>query len=606
MIHLSLYLLIDTSGSMEGNKIGAVNDAICNVIPTLNDISDANPDVEIKIAALSFSSGVEWLYNEPKLSKEFVWKDVVAGGLTSLGYACHELASKLSYDEYQKSAESFAPAIILLSDGSPSDDFNSGLKKLQDNHWFKAAIKIAIAIGEDADKDVLTKFTGSSDSVITVHNVEALKQIIHVVTVTSAQIGSKSNCTENANKQDVIKEIKNATYNIEGVVFSDCSLHSKVDCSFSDNFSGIEKFNDWGLEFNNQELEPNDKVTLTNGVQATVIKELGRGGQGIVYLVDFAGRQMALKWYHNPPSDAFYKNLEKNVNAGAPSDAFIWPEYLTVKEKGSYGYIMRLRPNDYFEFGNYLLGRKHFKSFEAMLAAAMKICDGLKMLHRYGYSYQDLNDGNFLIRPEDGDVLFCDNDNVMPHGELSGIMGKARYMAPEIVAGGKPDKYSERFSLSVILFMLFFANHPFEGAKVVACPCMTETFEKKFYGSEALFIYDNDDKSNLPVPGVHQNVIRRWPLFPSILKQTFIEQFDRKKLQNPTTRMTEMEWLKILKRVRDELVVCPKCHKDTFVDMQNGNNRCLNCGYDIDISESLLRNSRIEDLKKETEQNTDI
>ena len=63
------------------------------------------------------------------------------------------------------------------------------------------------------------------------------------------------------------------------------------------------------------ELKPNDKVTLTIGSQATIIKELGRGGQGIVYLVDLAGQQMALKWYHNPPDDAFYRNLEHNVNA---------------------------------------------------------------------------------------------------------------------------------------------------------------------------------------------------------------------------------------------------------------------------------------------------
>ena len=340
------------------------------------------------------------------------------------------------------------------------------------------------------------------------------------------------------------------------------------------------------------ELKTNDKVTLTIGSQATVIKELGRGGQGIVYLVDLAGQKMALKWYHNPPSDAFYKNLERNINAKAPSDAFIWPEYLTVKEHGSYGYIMRLRPNDYFEFGNYLLARKKFKSFDAMLAAAMKICDGFMMLHRHGYSYQDLNDGNFFIRPTDGDVLICDNDNVMPQGEMSGIMGKARYMAPEIVAGGKPDKYSDRFSLSVILFMLFFGNHPFEGKKVVACPCMTEAFEKRFYGSEALFIYDNDDKSNLPVRGVHQNVIRRWPLFPSILKQTFIEQFDRQKLQNPSERMAEIDWLKPLMRVRDELVVCPNCHEDTFIDTNNVSHKCINCGYDIDISKRLKLGAR--------------
>ena len=340
------------------------------------------------------------------------------------------------------------------------------------------------------------------------------------------------------------------------------------------------------------ELKTNDLVNLTIGSHATVIKELGRGGQGIVYLVDLAGQKMALKWYHNPPNDAFYKNLEHNVNAKAPSDAFIWPEYLTVKEHGSYGYIMRLRPNDYFEFGNYLLARKKFNSFDAMLAAAMKICDGFMMLHRYGYSYQDLNDGNFFIRPTDGDVLICDNDNVMAQGEVSGIMGKARYMAPEIVAGGKPDKYSDRFSLSVILFMLFFGNHPFEGKKVVACPCMTESFEKKFYGSEALFIFDNEDKSNLPVRGVHQNVIRRWPLFPSILKGTFLDQFSKQKLQNPTTRLIEQEWQKIIARVRDELVVCPNCHEDTFIDTKNVSHKCINCGYDIDISKRMKLGAR--------------
>lgn len=238
------------------------------------------------------------------------------------------------------------------------------------------------------------------------------------------------------------------------------------------------------------ELKTGCKVELTSGGQATIIKELGRGGQGIVYLVELFGETMALKWYLNPLGDKFYRNLEKNIQSGAPSDAFIWPEYLTVKTKGYYGYIMKLRPSNYFEFGNFLLAKKNFKSFDAMLAAAMKICEGFMMLHRFGFSYQDLNDGNFFIEPNTGDILICDNDNVMPQGEKSGIMGKARYMAPEVVAGGVPDKYSDRFSLSVILFMLFFANHPFEGAKVVACPCMTESFEKKFYGSEATFIYD--------------------------------------------------------------------------------------------------------------------
>lgn len=341
------------------------------------------------------------------------------------------------------------------------------------------------------------------------------------------------------------------------------------------------------------ELKPGNRVALTIGGQATIIRELGRGGQGIVYLVDLHGQKMALKWYLNPLGDKFYRNIEKNIQNGAPSNAFLWPEYLTVKDrKGYFGYIMALRPNNYFEFGNYLLAKKNFKSFDAMMAAAMKICDGFMMLHRFGYSYQDLNDGNFFIDPQTGDVLICDNDNVMPQGEKSGIMGKARYMAPEIVAGGVPDKYSDRFSLAVILFMLFFANHPFEGAKVVACPCMTESFEKKFYGSEALFIYDPTDKTNLPVRGVHQNVIRRWPIFPQLLRDTFIEQFSRDKMENKTTRMIESEWQKVISRIRDSLVRCPFCGEETFIDIDSPSAKCMNCGREIKTNNQIKLGSR--------------
>lgn len=342
------------------------------------------------------------------------------------------------------------------------------------------------------------------------------------------------------------------------------------------------------------ELKSGMKVALSSGGQVEIIKELGRGGQGIVYLVSVDGAQMALKWYLNDPGDKFYKNLERNINSGAPSDAFLWPEYITKRENGSFGYVMKLRPTNYYEFGNYLLAKVTFKSVTAMLAAAMKICDGFMMLHRHGYSYQDLNDGNFFIDPNTGDVLICDNDNVMPQGEKSGIMGKARYMAPEIVAGGIPDKYSDQFSLSVILFMLFYANHPFEGARVVACPCMTENYEKKFYGSEAIFIYDPKNDTNRPVRGIHQNVIRRWMAFPKLLRDTFIEQFSDEKLRNPNTRLIEMRWKDIINKVRDEMVACPHCGYETFVEVADSSSKCMNCGKTIDTSLRLLLGSREE------------
>ena len=236
---MTLFFLIDTSGSMEGNKIGAVNDAVVNVLPMLNDISETNPDAEIKVAALEFSSGVNWLYDEPKLAKDFIWQDVSAGGLTSLGGACAELAAKLSRNGgfMQSASGSFAPAIILLSDGGPTDNYEAGLAKLQTNNWFKSAIKIAIAIGDDADKDVLKQFTGNSEAVITVHNIDALKQIIRVVAVTSSQIGSKSSTAGDITKQDqVIKDVQDAAKNIDGADSADSTV--TVDSS--------QYIDDWG------------------------------------------------------------------------------------------------------------------------------------------------------------------------------------------------------------------------------------------------------------------------------------------------------------------------------------------------------------------------
>ena len=45
-----------------------------------------------------------------------------------------------------------------------------------------------------------------------------------------------------------------------------------------------------------EELSPNTIIELTNGKQCRVIEELGRGGQGIVYKVEYEGIPHALKW----------------------------------------------------------------------------------------------------------------------------------------------------------------------------------------------------------------------------------------------------------------------------------------------------------------------
>ena len=68
-------------------------------------------------------------------------------------------------------------------------------------------IKIAIAIGDDADLDVLAEFTGSKESVFTVHNIDALKKIIRLVSVASSKIGSSSSDTSGQTKQEQVQNV---------------------------------------------------------------------------------------------------------------------------------------------------------------------------------------------------------------------------------------------------------------------------------------------------------------------------------------------------------------------------------------------------------------
>lgn len=43
------------------------------------------------------------------------------------------------------------------------------------------------------------------------------------------------------------------------------------------------------------ELKVGDQVRIQGGGEAVIRKELGRGGQGIVYLVHYQGKEYALK-----------------------------------------------------------------------------------------------------------------------------------------------------------------------------------------------------------------------------------------------------------------------------------------------------------------------
>jgi len=312
--------------------------------------------------------------------------------------------------------------------------------------------------------------------------------------------------------------------------------------------------------------------------KVVVGQKLGEGGQGAVYRVDYGGNPKALKWYTGKKikdPGKFYANLENIIKKGKPTDAFLWPEDITEKDDKAFGYIMDLRPDDYTDFSRFLIGKEAFASVTAMVNTALHIVDGFRTLHLKGYSYQDLNDGNFFINPKNGNVLICDNDNVSEHGKKSGIAGKARYMAPEIVAKGEdPNIKTDAYSLAVVLFLLWVRNHPLEG-KAGTPVCMDAKSEKRIYGENPVFIWDPKDLSNRPVQGIHKGAISQWPQLPVYLQETFIKAFSKEALTDPMRRIIEQEWLRIFIRMRSEIFKC-SCGEVYFADPVN-QNACSGC-----------------------------
>ena len=105
-------------------------------------------------------------------------------------------------------------------------------------------------------------------------------------------------------------------------------------------------------------LKVGDEIKTRGLKTAKVIKELGRGGQGIVYEVDYSGEKKALKWYYYDKlrkPEVFYDNLQNNIKNGQPHENFVWMEDISEKSHGSFGYIMPLWSPDYDSLAKFLL-----------------------------------------------------------------------------------------------------------------------------------------------------------------------------------------------------------------------------------------------------------
>ena len=354
------------------------------------------------------------------------------------------------------------------------------------------------------------------------------------------------------------------------------------------------------------------QVAMKDGAQMTVKEELGEGGQAFVYLVEDAlGGRYALKWYKDAALDAcpslkdFYDNLADMAKREAPDDRFLWPLGVTrVLKNRHFGYVMELLEERYTELTEILNMKVQFGDFRILCRAASETASAFEALHKTGRSYQDINAGGIFVDMRTGDVKVCDCDNVAPDGEsITGIKGFPGFMAPEVVLGYKrPWRGTDQHSLAVAFFWMAMCGHPLHGAYEQMFPTVSERSSAILYGSDALFIFDEHNDANRPVPGIHDNQIKLWGIYPEELRAAFRRAFSQEALRCDSNdsgrkvagscRVKDYEWAELFDRLASAVYECPRCPKHVFYDPSDPGRPCGWCGARTDPPFAMICGKR--------------
>lgn len=196
---LPVILLLDTSGSMDGHKIDALNRSVQAMIESFAD--EKSTRAEIHVSIITFGGQAE-LYLDMTPSSQVEWEDLVADGMTPMGDAL-EIAKQLVEDKDRIPSRSYRPSVILVSDGQPNDNWQAAMDAFIREGRSAKCDRWALAIGADADTHVLKKFLNDSEKrVFEAGDAEDIHKFFRFITM-STSMRSKS-----ADPNVVTKEVK--------------------------------------------------------------------------------------------------------------------------------------------------------------------------------------------------------------------------------------------------------------------------------------------------------------------------------------------------------------------------------------------------------------
>lgn len=200
--YMPVVLLLDVSGSMDGDKINNLYDATVKMIETFNE--EGKKEIPYKIAIITFGSSVEYHTPYTDATKDFAnnLRPFYADGMTPLGTALR-MAKDLIEDKTETKTKWYRPAVVLVSDGYPNDSWQSPLSDFVSKGRTARCQRLSMGIGNDADFNMLRDFASEDTEKISgtdkfCFKAENATEIVKVFKLISKSISQSASSNKNS------------------------------------------------------------------------------------------------------------------------------------------------------------------------------------------------------------------------------------------------------------------------------------------------------------------------------------------------------------------------------------------------------------------------
>jgi len=329
---------------------------------------------------------------------------------------------------------------------------------------------------------------------------------------------------------------------------------------------------------------------ISSGQKYEIIKKLGEGGQGTVVQVKnkINGKMYAAKWYNSDTAtDEQRQRMEVLVSRGCPiapdkGIKYIWPIELIShdKSKNKFGYIMPLIDTERFvKLNQIVFGKIKQSNLQILSRISYLLTLALDTIHVSGLAYCDINQGNLMVEPLSGDIVVCDNDNVVINNANVSVKGVWEFMAPEVALGtSHPNAETDKYSVAVMLFYLWMWEHPMDGKKTLGVYSWDIPAKKKYFAYKPVFVFNPLDISN-STEGVKElkTCAERWErMCPPRLKELFTTVFT-KGVSDPSYRIQLLDWQRVFLELNSNAIPCPHCNSMNVWDGKQTSLACFHC-----------------------------